>query len=83
MDRVGRPSSAGSGVDVAGPDRLAAGPAYEHLAADLAAPVMDDLEGRTVGRRMDVPPLAHGGEHRPQVPALGRQPVVVPGGCSE
>ena len=38
--------------------------------------LVDHLERRPVGRRVGVAPLAHGREHRPQVPALGGEPVV-------
>src|SRR5665213_2013717 len=66
------------GMDVAGPDRLTTVLAHQDLGGDPTTAVVDDLEGRPVGCGVGVPPLAHGREHRPQVPALVRQPVVVP-----
>ncbi len=67
----------GHGFDIPGTDRLAARPAHEHRLGDRAAPLVDDLHRRPRRGCVTVPPLPHGGEDGPEVPALVGEPVVV------
>src|SRR5579875_2249693 len=63
-------------LDVARADRLPAGRADQASVAEPAAPPVDQAHRWAVWCSVLVAPLAHGGDHGPQVASLLRQPVV-------
>jgi hypothetical protein len=69
---------AGKCHNVTRPDRFAARRADHHRFGHRAARLVDDLQWRTLWRGVSVAPLAHRGEHGPEVATLVGETVVVP-----